>query len=314
MEFQHDTITKGSKAVDTLTEEAEGFRISVCRNGAELIGIDRRDADGNWRGFLYRDGEVEPPPEGWANHATVMGYYIHRLKDQKTIYRGIEIVGGNHGFLRDKLWGEPKFQVEDEAAELTYEVTPMDILPREYPFYVGLRLTYRMEKQGHLRVRFEFYNDEPVSSAHVSFGLHPGFAVENMEDFKLLLPNGSYLRHLAPDNLLSGETESFQIEDHRLPWDREKLPDSFILEFQDTEDKVVHLVDSAGGRTVDVDLSEAPYFTLWSDLHPFLCIEPCWGLPDAHDQVPFEQKAGINEIAAGETFTREFSMHFGLSK
>jgi galactose mutarotase-like enzyme len=38
---------------------------------------------------------------------------------------------------------------------------------------------------------------------------------------------------------------------------------------------------------------------LWSDGNPFICIEPCWGLPDHHEQRPFEQKLGIQVIPAG---------------
>lgn len=312
MRFHHETVTQVGKAIDILTDEEKGFRIAVCRQGAEIIGVSRRDSEGQWQGFMYRDGEVEAPAEGWANHATVMGYYIHRLKDEKSVYRGIEITGGNHGFLREKNWGEPEVDVQEDHAGMTYTVRPLDILPREYPFYLGLRLTYQIEDDDRLRVRFEFHNDEPVSSAHVSFGLHPGFAVSDPRECKLIMPNGSYVRHLAPDNFLSGEVEEFEISDHRLPYDREELPGSFILQFREVEDKWIHLIDSESGRTVDIDLGEAPYFTIWSDLNPFICIEPCWGLPDHQDQRPFEQKEGIMELAAGETLEREFGMQFSL--
>ena len=56
----------------------------------------------------------------------------------------------------------------------------------------------------------------------------------------------------------------------------------------------------AGGRRTELDGSQAPYVTLWSDGHDFICVEPCWGLPDAHEQVPFEQKAGIQTIVYDE--------------
>ena len=44
------------------------------------------------------------PAKGWANHATVMGYFLHRIKDERTLYRGQEIRGGTHSFLRGKVW------------------------------------------------------------------------------------------------------------------------------------------------------------------------------------------------------------------
>jgi len=95
--------------------------------------------------------------------------------------------------------------------------------------------------------------------SHVSFGLHPGFAVSSVEQARIILPKGKYRRYLAPDNFLNGE---------------------------------------------------APYFTIWSDLNPFICVEPCWGLPDHQDQRPFEKKLGIQAIPPKDTLTRRFSMRF----
>jgi galactose mutarotase-like enzyme len=47
---------------------------------------------------------------------------------------------------------------------------------------------------------------------------------------------------------------------------------------------------------------------LWSDGGPFLCIEPCWGLTDHHQQRAFENKEGIQTIAPGGVLHASFSM------
>ena len=78
---------------------------------------------GDWIGFLHRDNEIDPPAKGWANHATVMGYYLHRIKDERTLYRGQEIRGGTHSFLRGKDWHRVESERENE---LTYRITPED--------------------------------------------------------------------------------------------------------------------------------------------------------------------------------------------
>ena len=77
------------------------------------------------------------------------------------------------------------------------------------------------------------------------------------------------------------------------------------------ENPVFVIADVFGGRRTEVDCAQAPYVTIWSDGHDFICVEPCWGLPDAHEQVPFEQKAGIQEIAPGGTLEREFVIRAG---
>ena len=87
MKFSHREDKRGDRLFDVLTDEENGLRLIVSRLGAELISVARRDAGGKWIGFLNRDNEIGPPEKGWANHATVMGYYLHRIKNERTLYR-----------------------------------------------------------------------------------------------------------------------------------------------------------------------------------------------------------------------------------
>jgi len=295
--------------IDTLTDEEHGLRIQVNRLGAELMSLARRGPDGNWAGFLYRDGDTSTPAEGWKNHATVMGCFIHRLKGERSTYRGHEIRGGTHSFLRHKLFGAPA--VNTSPGSLTYSIGPAQIAPDEYPFKVRLNLTYALAmvaEKPELIVAFEFKNLEPDLSAHVSFGLHPGFAVQSLASARVLLPAGTYLRHLAPDNFLSGETVRIEHPGGPMPFDKADLPGSFLLELSGVPEPIFVVEDPLGRRRVELDYREASYLTLWSDGHDFICVEPCWGLPDHHDQRPFEQKEGIQEIPPGETLVRSFAI------
>ena len=104
MKFSLTEEKRDGRQLDVLTDEENGLRIIVSRLGAELISMERINEAGNWIGFLFRDGNLSVPDRGWANHATVMGYYLHRLKDGRSLYRGQEIKGGTHGFLRAKTW------------------------------------------------------------------------------------------------------------------------------------------------------------------------------------------------------------------
>src|SRR5262249_12324208 len=154
-----------------------------------------------------RDNEIDAPHSGWANHATVMGYYLHRLKDGRSLYRGHEIKGGNHSFLRTKTWrlvqavagvGDPggagmtnkrpgsptPATTAPMAGSLTYRITPDDFDKTEYPLRVSLDLTYKVDG-GKIVVEFAFHNHEPELTAHLEFGLHPGFAATGFDTFHL---------------------------------------------------------------------------------------------------------------------------------
>ena len=87
-----------------------------------------------------------------------------------------------------------------------------------------------------------------------------------------------------------------------------ELPGSIILELLDVQRRQFSYVDPPSGRWVTLDLTSVPYLTLWSDGGPFLCVEPCWGLTDHHQQRAFENKEGIQTIAPGGVLRASFSM------
>jgi galactose mutarotase-like enzyme len=305
MKFSHTEEDRDGKHLDVLTDEENGLRIIVSRLGAELISIARVNEAGEWTGFLYRDNDLSTPAQGWANHATVMGYYLHRLKNGRSFYRGREIKGGNHGFLRSKTWhfGE----TSETEASLEYHITPDDFSAEEYPLKVSVFLTYRIDANK-VGVLFEFRNEERELTAHVSFGLHPGFAATSFESFHLQMPRGLYRRHFSPGNYLSGETRDIEVASGEMPFSKTELPGSIILELLDVPRRQFSYVDPPSGRWVTLDLTSVPYLTLWSDGGPFLCVEPCWGLTDHHQQRAFENKEGIQTIAPGGVLRASFSM------
>ncbi|HEX4708125.1 MAG TPA: hypothetical protein VH229_10415, partial [Candidatus Udaeobacter sp.] len=116
MKFAHSEEKRDGHDLDVLIDEENGLRIVVSRLGAELISVARINEAGKWDGFLYRDDDLSSPAQGWANHATVMGYYLHRLKNGRSLYRGREIKGGNHGFLRSKKWRLVKSLADESAS------------------------------------------------------------------------------------------------------------------------------------------------------------------------------------------------------
>jgi galactose mutarotase-like enzyme len=306
MKLSHREEKREDRLFDILTDEENGLRIIASRLGAELISLARANEEGKWVGFLYRDDDTTAPAQGWASHATVMGYYLHRLKDGRSLYRGREIKGGTHSFLRSKIWHLADSKID--TGSLTYRITPEDFSPVEYPLRVGLDLTYRID-MNKVNVEFAFWNDEKELTAHVGFGLHPGFGATSFESFRLQMPRGLYRRHFSPDNFLSGETRDIDFPGGEMPFPREQLPGSYILELVEVRRPEFCYVDPPSGRWVVLDLTGVPYLTLWSNGGPFLCIEPCWGLTDHQEQRAFEDKKGIQTIAPGGELRASFTMN-----
>jgi len=289
--------------VDVLQNDSTGVRVCIRRTGAEMVSLARRSENGTWSGFLYRDNVLAAPETGWGNHATVMGYFIHRLLNERSNYEGDEIRGGNHGFLRGFQFNPPTFNAHAES--LTYEVLPSQIPAGAYPRPVGCQLTYALHSEG-VRVRFRFENFDTSRPAHLSFGIHPGFAVSSLASAQVDLPAGEYIRHFAPGNFLNGQITRLDFAGGPMPFDKSKLEDSYLIGLEGLSPCIITLRDS--GRVVGLDFSEVPYMTLWSSSDDFICIEPCWGLPDSNPQKPFEEKVGIQMIPAGGTIEAGFSI------
>ena len=306
----HREENRHNQILDLLESESHGLRILIGRKGAELVGLERRRPDGTWAPFLWRDSDVSGEGPGWKNHSTVMGHYVHRLVEGRTSYAGEEISGGTHSFLRHVDFSPPEFS-SDEGSHLIYKLPHQDIPAGGYPRKVDYTITYRLAEDA-LEVEFHYRNRERDRPAHVSFGLHPGFGVGSIDSFVLLAPAGLYVRHLAPDNFLSGELELKQHAGGPFELDRSLLESSYLYSLENLADRVFTLVDPVNSRQVELDYTEAPYLTIWSDGHDFLCVEPCWGLPDHHEQRPFEKKQGIQLIAAGESLTRKIRIRPSL--
>lgn len=113
---------------------------------------------------------------------------------------------------------------------------------------------------------------------------------------------------MAPGNFLSGEEIEFHHPGGARSFPAEELEGSFLLEPREIKSRLITLQDPINGHRVALDLGSAPYLTIWSSESDFICVEPCWGLPDHHEQRPFEQKLGIQEIPAGGTLKASCSI------
>ena len=126
-----------------LTDEENGLRIIVSRLGAELISLARMDEAGEWIGFLYRDDDLSTPPTRLGESRHRHGLLSSPAEEWPQFYRGHEIKGGTHSFLRSKTWHLAGSRTKRSGASLNYRITPEDFSPIEYPLKVSLDLTYR---------------------------------------------------------------------------------------------------------------------------------------------------------------------------
>ena len=97
-----------------------------------------------------------------------------------------------------------------------------------------------------------------------------------------------------------------------MPFDKAKLADSYLIGLEAVPSRVLVLEDANHGHRITFDFSEVPFLTLWTDTETYICVEPCWGLPDSNPPRPFEQKIGIQAISPGASLRRGFAIKAGF--
>jgi galactose mutarotase-like enzyme len=111
------------------------------------------------------------------------------------------------------------------------------------------------------------------------------------------MPPGHYRRYWAPGNFLNGQVEDIPFDGGEMPFSKKDLPGSYLLDLSGVPKRIFAVEDPESKRKMELDFSQSPYLTIWSDLGQFVCVEPCWGLPDSVPQTAFENKIGIQVIA-----------------
>lgn len=312
MESSYRIIKRSNCTLDEL--QAHNVCLQINRTGAEMISLQKKGDDGAWRSFLYRDGLTEAPASGWGNHATVMGYYIHRLWEGKSQYCNERqpILGGTHGVIRHYEFTPPVFKADTTSLIYYFPVFKLD--PYQFAGRVCLRLTYQILESGSIKVTFDIENMERVGEAYVSFGLHPGWQVTSLKDAIVHLSLGRYVRLMAPGDFLNGETQTIEHPGGAMPFSKADLPGSYLLDLAGVPERIFSVEDPVTGQKVILDFGDCPYLTLWSNGDQFICIEPCWGLPDSNPPVHFEKKLGIQTLPPHGSIKTSFLIHPSWTK
>ncbi len=79
---------------------------------------------------------------------------------------------------------------------------------------------------------------KPELTAHVSFGLHPGFGATSFETFHLQMPRGFYRRYFSPGNFFRAKRVTLNFAVAKCRFQRTDLPGSVILELVDVPRRI----------------------------------------------------------------------------
>lgn len=273
--------------------------VLINEKGAELQSVLYNDVKYLW----------QADAKFWGKHAPVLFPIVGELKDGKYVFNDKEYKLSRHGFARDKMFEAEQIDSTRAVFTLNNDEATFALYPFEFIFHVEFVI-----KESELFCTYHVQNIN-ADVMYFSVGGHPAFNVplnKNLSytDYFLRFENDEEIkRYLLQNGLLSGETESIQLDNKTLQLKPELFyKDAIVLKHINS--KQIRLQSHKDSHGLKFKFDGFPYFGIWAAKDaPFVCLEPWRGIADnIHHNNNLKTKEGINELAAGETWKRTWSV------
>lgn len=284
------------------TIENQQIRAVINAKGAELTQLIHKEhqLDYMWEG----------DPAVWGKHSPVLFPIVGTLKNNTYFYNGQSYQLPRHGFARDK-----QFAVEAHTADtITFLLRCDEETLTVYPFAFEFRIRYTLVDQS-LAVTYEVLNSGK-DVMYFSVGAHPAFKIPlvpgtNYTDYYLQFNQTETTPRwpISPDGLIESSSLPLLQNTNRLNLSKDLFQkDALVLKGMQST-----IVTFASGKTSHgfrFDYPGFPFLGIWAAKNAdFVCIEPWCGIADSvTTNQQLQDKEGINKLAAGENFTRTWTI------
>ena len=266
--------------------------------GAELISI-RLLEDGSeylWQG----------DPATWADHAIIQFPFIGNLRDDTYHLDGVSYAMISHGFARVSRFDIIEKTDKKVVFLLRSSARTMEDYPFEFKFYV----TYELRERSILAsFKVENRDDEEML---FTLGYHPGFnwpldSSGSLDEYRIDFSETESSDRLIMDTggLVDGRMANYMKGSSTLSLSKELFKEDAIILEGIKSSGIVFRSDNSD-KSVALEFGKVPYLGLWSPKKEgsFICIEPWFGLPDAHDtKGDLRSKVGMIRLNKKESFS-----------
>lgn len=269
--------------------------VSISLLGAE-IQVVKRVKDGF--DYIWND----TTGKYWGRHAPILFPIIGQINQNTYFFDGQKYGLTQHGFLRDQTFEI----VSQSTSAVTLKSAANADTKAKFPFDYQVTVDYRLDGAA-LNVEFSVENLD-TKTMYYSLGLHPGFnTTGDFSKYALKFdPAVSELENqeVDPAPLLNGKTHAVKLNNGQYDLSHAKLDDGLVV-FSAKGLKHVTLASTEAEHAVELDLTDFPYFAVWSPEKKnadFVCVEPFNGLPDVYGEPEqLQDKKAVNVVAAGNT-------------
>lgn len=295
---------KGACAMYQLKNEEITLTISA-------LGAEMKSLKDNRTGVEYL---WQADPKYWGRTSPILFPLVGNYKNKETFYDGKCYPLSQHGFARDMEFG----LVSETTQEIWFALRATEETLKVFPFTFVLSIGYRLNGRT-VEVLWKVENTD-LKKMYFSIGGHPAFNCpvvdgEAQTDYKLAFDAEGTLvsKVIGEGGTLSDREKVFILQGHEMEI-TETLFDEDALIFEERQVQEVSLVSPQGKKYLVVQF-DAPLVGIWSPTGkaaPFVCIEPWYGRCDRADfNQKLEEREWGNELEAGETFTKSYTITVG---
>lgn len=237
--------------------------------GGELISYKNNEKEYIWSGM----------PEYWSGHAPVLFPIVGALKNNNVIIEGNNYSMNKHGFARKSEFALTKLTDNKAVFKLKHN----DETLKQYPYKFMLTITHEIDNKGFTtEYKVKNLDDKEIMFA---IGGHTGFAVDSIEDYKLVFEQNETcdLYYTDSDSIISDTLiHSKRLDDtneFNLAYDDYDID---VIIAKDLKSRKVKLLHKVHERGIEFDYTGFDVLGIWTPPKkkaPFICLEPWNGIP-----------------------------------
>ena len=253
-----------------ITLSSEKYQIRINTKGAELKSFQTPCG----KEFIWNSD-----PTHWMRSSPLLFPTIGNVRNNKTIFNGIEYPMPKHGFCKDLEFDI--LTLGDNYA--TFQLTSNEETIKSYPYHFKLLLSYELQRNK-LHLSYQVIN-KSEATMYYHLGAHPGFRCplesgEVLEDYVLQFEKEEHIKSILYDTeklcFLSSKSHISLEHTSLLPLSS-NLFDHDAIFFRHITSRAVSFINPATQNGIHLAYPEFSSLAVWTPVgghSPLICIEP----------------------------------------
>ncbi len=266
------------------------IELEVIKKGGEIQSLLFDGKEVMWQG----------DPNHWTGKNPTLFPIVGNTYSKDYQIDGKTYAMKNHGLVRYSDLVCVKFTDDEIIMELKESKDSLS----KYPFKFTYQIKYSLDNN---KVNIDYFiRNDSDEDMPFTFGLHPGFNVDNFE--------GSYLEYEKKEKakqivFSEGPVYEKDVILDKWPLSYEEIMKYQTIVYKGLKSKYFKLV--LKDYTIKLNAEGYPYFAIWTsdDKAPFICLEPWYGHADFQENnVDFKDREGMMSLKPGEIFETGYSI------